>query len=288
MPVNLIVFFVLAYGLSWAWWLPLALSGATVAAGDLPTHVPGLFGPAIAALVTAALVDRGRAVADLGRRTVRVRFPLRAWIATLAPVAFIGVGALVQRLAGGGWPDFGGLGRYSGIPAFGVAAVLAIVFATCLGEEIGWRGYALPRLQARFGPRLGTALLYPLWALWHLPNFWFLANFLDMDPFTLVVGWGLGLFAGTLVLAHVAHLARGSVLATSIWHFGYNAASATDLGSVVPIVATAFVAIWAVSLVRREWSLPEASALAVPFAPDGRPGARPEQRPRAGGRHAAV
>lgn len=258
--MNLIVFFVLA----WAWWLPLALSGAVVVAGALPTHLPGLLAPAIAAFIAAALFDGRTGVKDLIRRIVLFRFPLRGWIAALAPVGFLAVGATIQRVMDGAWPDFAGLGLYSGIPAYGVFAVLAIAFvANGLGEETGWRGYALPRLQARFGPRLGTFLLYPLWALWHLPTFWFVASFIDMDFFTLVVGWGLGILAGTLVLANVAHLANGSVAAAAIWHISYNAASA-NLGSTTRVVATILVMVWAVRLIRREWRRPAHSALSVP------------------------
>jgi membrane protease YdiL (CAAX protease family) len=270
MPANLIVFFVLAYALSWASWLPLMLSGATVVPAALPTHIPGLLGPAVAAFAVAALMGGRSAIDDLVARILRFRFPLRGWIAALAPFGFLVVGVFVHLVINGAWPDFSGLGRYSGIPPFGVAAVLLIVFVSNLGEEVGWRGYALPRLQARYGPRLGTFILYPLWALWHLPSFWFLANFLEMSVFTVVIGWGLGILAGTLVLANVAHLARGSVFAASVWHLGYNAASATDLGSTVPVVATILVVAWAVSLVRREWNRPEVSALAVSPPPEER------------------
>lgn len=259
------LFFVLAYAISWSWWLPLAFSGATVVPGDLPTHMPGLLGPAIAAFMVAGLTGGRAAVNDLIGRIVRLRFPLRGWLASLAPVGFLAVGVVVERLFDGGWPSFSGLGRFSGIPEYGVLAVLAIIFiVNGFGEEIGWRGYALPRLQARFGSRAGTFILYPLWALWHLPLFWVVANFMDMDLFTLLVGWGLGILAGTLVLANVSHLAKGSVFAAAVWHLTYNAASATDLGSTTQMVATALVMVWAVYLVRREWKRPEPSLLSVP------------------------
>jgi len=261
--MNLVVFFALAFALSWAWWLPLVLAGVVVVPGLAPSHIPGLVGPAIAGFVAAALIEGRPGVADLWRRVIRVRVSPRGWLAAFAPLAFLSVAIVVQRLVEGEWPDWSGLGRFSGIPEFGVLPVLVIVFvANALGEEIGWRGYALPRLQARLGPRMGTMALFPLWALWHLPLFWVVGNFLGMDLFTLF-GWVVGIFAGTLVLANVAHLASGSVLAVAIWHFTYNLA-ATELGSTVPMVTTFFVIVWAVALVRREWRGLGPSLLSVP------------------------
>jgi uncharacterized protein len=264
-PLNLIVFVVLAYALTWAWWLPLAFSHMTVVSGSAPTHIPGLLGPALAGLVAAWALGGRVELGDLVRRIALVRFPWKGWAAALSPLAFLGIGLAVSRLADGAWPDLSGFGRYSGIPQYGVAVVLAIVLvANGFGEEVGWRGYALPRLQARFGPRGGTLLLYPIWALWHLPMFWCLASFMQMSPFTLVFGWGLGLFAGNVVLANVTHLARGSVFAAAVWHFTYNAAAATDLGATTQMIATMLVMVWAAFLLWHERKPRETSLLSVP------------------------
>ena len=64
----LVAFFGIAYGLSWAYWVPLALSGTTVFPGSTPTHFPGLLGPAIAAFIVTALTEGRSGVITLCHR----------------------------------------------------------------------------------------------------------------------------------------------------------------------------------------------------------------------------
>jgi hypothetical protein len=113
----LLWFFVLAYALIWAWWLPLALAGQTVTEGDgWPTHFPGLLGPALAALlVTAAQGPSG--VGALLRRMGRWRIGLLGWLLAASPLALGAITVLVVGLTGQGWPQAAELGRYSGLPS---------------------------------------------------------------------------------------------------------------------------------------------------------------------------
>lgn len=264
MSRSLILFLVLAYALAWLCWIPLVISGATVTAGELPTHIPGLLAPAIAAFV-AARVQGQAALSDLIRRTITVRMPLRVWAAALSPLATIIAAAVALRLTRGALLHVDGLGHYSGIPSFCVFWVVLIVFVgNCLGEEIGWRGFALPRLQARFGPLWGTLALFPIWALWHAPLFLIVANFMQMSVMMVLFGWALGLLAGTLVLANITHLAGGAVLAPALWHLSYNMAAATDLDPWAAALATSLTMIWATILLVHELRRPARSLLAVP------------------------
>jgi uncharacterized protein len=98
-----------------------------------------------------------------------------------------------------------------------VSFPLILIFGGALFEEGGWRGFALPRLQRLHGPLVGTLILAPLWACWHLPLFWvtvwgtpptilnmvlFLASVIFM---TIVFTWVFNNTKGSILLAILLH-----------------------------------------------------------------------------------
>jgi len=246
-----VAFFVLAYALSWGWWVPLAVSGRLVERGDgWPSHIPGLLGPLIAALAVLALTE-GRAgvrrwLADM------VRWPReRRWrLAVVAPLGFLALGVLVVALTGD-LPPAGDFIRYSGTGA-SVGALLVAVVVNGFGEEAGWRGYALPRLQARLGAMRATLVLAAAWTAWHAPLFVIVASFKGFGPLTRV-GFFVGITAGALVLTSIYNGTGGSILAVAAWHATYNLAAATTAADgTIAAVTSACVIFWAISLVQRE------------------------------------
>jgi membrane protease YdiL (CAAX protease family) len=101
-----------------------------------------------------------------------------------------------------------------------VAAVYFVVVAG-LGEEVGWRGYALPALQARYGALLSSTILGGLWALWHLPLFFNPSvGSYSILPLPLFVAFAIP-FA--VLLTWVFNSTRGSVLIAAIIHGAMNA-----------------------------------------------------------------
>jgi membrane protease YdiL (CAAX protease family) len=175
---SLLQFFLLTYGVSWACFFGAA---ATMAGGGQSSHVLaflrgplyflGVLAPALAALLLTKR-DHGRAgVLSLLRRILRWRTNVQFYLFAMGYMAVTKLAvALLYRVATGGWPRLGQEAWY-------IIAV-AIVLSTPVqaGEEVGWRGYALPQLAARLGLARASLVLGVVWACWHLPFFFFRAT----------------------------------------------------------------------------------------------------------------
>lgn len=174
-------FFLLAYGISWALWLPLTWWTPREVVRQV-LLVSGTFGPSGAA---AALIMRRRGRAGLRAELARQwkwRLPFPWWVLILlAPAAIILIAiAIAQGLEApaGDWNDPAQL--YLAIPVF----LYVVVLGGPLGEEFGWRGFALPRLERRLHPTAAMILLGLIWGLWHLPLFWIEGTVQQLTPLT--------------------------------------------------------------------------------------------------------
>jgi uncharacterized protein len=99
----------------------------------------------------------------------------------------------------------------------------ALLIGGPLGEEPGWRGFALPRLQRRYGPLVGTLILAPLWAFWHVPIWltaWRAAGMFDV--YNLIV-YVLFITVWTFVMTWVFNNTHGSVLMAILLHTSVDA-----------------------------------------------------------------
>jgi membrane protease YdiL (CAAX protease family) len=244
-------FFVLAYVLSWSYWLPLAFTGQIVMPGSgNPTHFPGLLGPALAALAITAVTQGRGGLRDLGRRMVRWRVGWRWYGAVAVPLGFFTIAITANALAGNGWPHPADLARYSGLPSVGLLAVyLLALMVNGFGEETGWRGFALPHLQRRYRPLNASLLLAIGWAGWHLPLFFIVDSFRTFSAATLP-GFLIGLACGAILLTYVYNGTGGSILIVALWHITYNMTTATVAGKgMIAAVVSTLVILWAVVLV---------------------------------------
>lgn len=172
-------FFVIAYGLSWLAWLPYVLSqdGTGVLGFSFPawlgsTQIAGMLLGAYLGPLTAAFTVTALAEGRVGLRAWRGR--LTHWRVGWRWYLAVGLGVpasiVVASLAlPGAWTAVA-------LPSLALLAIYLPVlvlqfFTSAAAEEPGWRDFALPRLQRRFGALPGTVVLGLLWGGWHLPLF---------------------------------------------------------------------------------------------------------------------
>jgi membrane protease YdiL (CAAX protease family) len=183
---------------------------------------PALFGPALAAVIVAAITDGRAGLRDLLSRLVRWRVGVRWYAVALGlPMILALTAAGLYLLLGA--PTF---------VTFGELSVLNfVVFVLIVGEELGWRGYALPRLLAQRSALAASLIVGVLWGAWHLPTF-FVAGApqygLPISAFVLLT------MANSIVIAWVYVHARGSVLIASLMHGAINLTQGFFLSGVDP------------------------------------------------------
>jgi membrane protease YdiL (CAAX protease family) len=245
----LVAYFTLAYALSWCVFVPLALS----AQGLIPPlpgwiHFLGAFGPLLAAFIVSAASSGLGGLRDLLGRMLRWRVGWLWWpVALLSPGLLFLVSALILRLVTGAWPEFRSFGHIAEFPALPWWAgwiVWTLTFG--LGEETGWRGFALPRLQNGRSARNATLILGLLWAGWHIPTFFY--NY-ELSIIS-VVAFLVSILSGAVVFTWLYNSSGGSLLMVILWHGAFNTAVAGAEG-VVSALVSAFIILAAILIGRR-------------------------------------
>lgn len=216
-------FFALAFGISWLLWLPLVASSR----GMLPFRVPfgpfwflGGWGPTLASLILTIVQWGLPWLWAFFRRAPAWRRRPRWYAAALLTPALLSLGAIGLRvLLGGAVPA-----PLPAVPWYLVPLTFVTSLPTGpLSEEFGWRGYALPRMQARQGPLWAALTLGLLWGTWHLPLFliqgmnqaggsffWFVVHGVALS---VLFSWVYNQSGGSLLLAILLHAAINTTFA---------------------------------------------------------------------------
>ena len=253
----LVAYFVIAFAGTWAFLLPFALSRNVNGLGILPFSIPDIAliiafvlatpaGPALASLAVTAITSGKAGVGLLLRRCVQWRVGIGWYLIAifgllLVPLlgysVFLGVNLPLALLA------HSSLLLTVFLPQ-GVFIILTASFA----EELGWRGFALPRLQQRYGPILGTVILGTLHGLWHLPAFF---TFI-LGPFSFpgYAGFLISAIALTFLFTWIFNHTKGSVLLATLTHACSNGAQNV---LVLLIPAQLVVSGWAAPIVNGSW-----------------------------------
>jgi len=213
---RLTVYFALTFTLAWAAWAAAAFltSRMNVSSARALFFIPGTFAPAIVALWMTSRYDATRSQRDLLSRLFHWRVPGR-WYVFAAGYIVVAklIAAVLFRLGDGEWPTFGAVPLY--------VMLVATVFSTPVqaGEEIGWRGYALPRLGQAIGFQSASVLLGVIWALWHLPLFLIANTDSTGQPFAVFL---LAVLPISVAMTWLYLKTGGSLLPVMLMHAAIN------------------------------------------------------------------
>src|SRR5512139_2023160 len=209
----LISYLILTLAISWSIELPLVAS----AQGWITTPVPfaihylASFGPLLAALMMTWVTGGADGLKELWGRITKWRVGRTgATFAFLSPVVLFVLAALVVwMLSGGEWPNLQRLTEINYLPNLGLSALILWLATFGFGEEIGWRGYALPRLQTGRSALSATLILGMMWVVWHIPAFFYLDTYVGLGLAVLPM-FALGVLAGAIVLTSLYNTTEAS------------------------------------------------------------------------------
>jgi membrane protease YdiL (CAAX protease family) len=210
-----ISFFVLTYAVAWMLWAPLVIFRDSIPSplgfvlGTLGTLVPSTLG-----LIFVGLLTGRPGVRRLLRRLVHGRIGLRWYLAVLALTMLAPLGLGVSILLGGEIPAVD-------TTIFGVLFLFAfsIFPGSALGEELGWRGFALPRMQARHSALKTSLTIGILWGSWHLP-LWLTGR--ESHPISLFGPFVVAVIATSVICTWLYNNTGGSLLIIVLYHAAIN------------------------------------------------------------------
>lgn len=235
-----------AYAISWAIALPLVVGAATEA-----LHPLVAVGPAVAAVAVTGWSTGRPGLAALWRRLVDVDCVpgWRWWIVAASPIGFFLVAMVVSGFVGQGPGD---VDWNSAFEEGWLLGLVGSALAFGVFEEVGWRGFLLPRLQVGRSASMASLLLWLIWAGWHIPMF---AYHFEFGPF-LLIGWLASLYFGTVFLTFLHNSTAGSLLAVIVFHVALDLASIA--AGAVSDLATAVVgaAVVGATILAARWGGP--------------------------------
>lgn len=244
-------------------------AGAPLGLGLQALVLLGTFTPGIVAL---ALTARFEGRAGLDARLARLfqwQVKSRWYVFALGYIAAIKLtAALILRLTSGAWPRFGD----TPWPLLLLATLFSTAIGGQAGEELGWRGYALPRLARRMGFGGASVLLGVIWALWHLPLFFLKGADTDGQSFPLYL---MQVVALSVTIGWLYLRTRGSLLLVMLLHAAVN-----NTKDIVPSADPGATHVFGWSHSPVAWvSLGLLGAGAVVFLATMRPGSEPGATP---------
>lgn len=249
---SLGVYLLLTFGTAWLVWLPLLIAQYYNLSLPVPAVVLitlGSFAPSMIALSLTWRFAGGTGLRRLLGRALVWRVSPAWYLLALAGPALLMLLSLGGHVVlGGAAPDWVEFGPRWLLVA--VNLVLVLVIGGPLGEEFGWRGFALPALEAHFSPLWASLILGFIWSVWHLPLFYIVTSAQHSLPFWLYALLSLPL---SVLITWLYHGTGDSLFLVMLFHAAVNTwagplkISPEEVGSSRPL-ALAVILTWVVAL----------------------------------------
>ncbi|MFC6865331.1 CPBP family intramembrane glutamic endopeptidase [Halomicroarcula sp. GCM10025817] len=216
-------FFVVAYLLSWTAWTPLVFGdwwatwSPLILANDLQTMLfimVGGFGPLVAAALVTWVI--GDSIREWAAQLLRWNVPVRYWVFALSfpAIAVITASAIHMFVFDGQFSP-----ESTSVLLLYPVLFLQVFLVGGGNEELGWRGFALPRLQRSYSALAASLIIGVGWFAWHLPLFLVAGSTQAGDP---VYYYALAVIALSVVFTWLYNETGGSVLLTMVLHASVN------------------------------------------------------------------
>jgi membrane protease YdiL (CAAX protease family) len=215
---SLIAFFILAYLLTWSAWIPISFGYVhghiELKPLNIVLYIAGGFGPLLAAAIITVL--SGENLSDWFLQVLKWRVSIKWWLTALfIPLVLYALMSIIHMLLGGelNWNEASLMALPGGF--------LSVFLWGGGNEELGWRGFALPRLQEQHNPLVSSLIIGVVWTLWHAPPGIIELGWLDWVkdlPFYMISVTGISIVATWLY-----NNTDGSVLLTMVFHASVNA-----------------------------------------------------------------
>jgi membrane protease YdiL (CAAX protease family) len=220
-PRNLAFFFLIAFGISWLW-SALLISGIVKVPSEVafPKIIPWVladiilgFGPTFGAFVMTATTEGKPGIKALWKHFWNHNISLKWLLITLLFYSGLRLVAnLVSRILDGqAYPIL----SLPDPPWMVIVTFISAFIFNGLTEEFGWRGYALPRFQAKWNALTSSILLGIIWAAWHIPSFFVQGRPLYHANFWV---WAPNIILLSIIYTWIFNNTKGSVLAAALFH----------------------------------------------------------------------
>jgi membrane protease YdiL (CAAX protease family) len=250
---ELVTYFLLTFVISWGAVLAVILPTTGFPAPAEAFSTQGnvfaasvfalLLGPPIASLAMTAFVGGKPTLRELRRGLRRARVPARYYaVALIAPASLTAVLAALSAVDDAYRPGI--------LTASAPAIAVGLIYALAAGffEELGWTGFATPRLIARYGRTRGALVLGVIWVIWHvLPVYTFTAETYGALYIASFVQ-SLVFLTSFRVIMTTVYERTGSVLVSQVLHFGLTAASILIAPATTPAKMMIWNSLWPLTL----------------------------------------